>query len=343
MTAVLLLGPGGEDLAAAFRRLGATVHHVPADVAVDGVALRAAVEEHGVDHVVPLTAAVDTDALLALEAEGVGVVPSARGCALTTRRDILRRAANEESGLPTTASAVAGTREQLAEVTAELGFPCIVKPVDFSAEPGNIVLHSDADLDAAWNGGPVMVENFVDIDHELTLLAVRSIDPATGKAATWFCEPIGHVHEEGHLQSSWQPLVVSPQALDNARSMAARIATTLGGRGLFAVEMFVSGDDVYFSAVTPRPAEVGSVTLCTQRFPQHDLHARAVLGLPVDTTLISPGACARVTGEVDLAAALAVPESDVRLEATGGLALATAETVEEARERATQIAGSTIG
>ena len=336
MTSVLLLGESAE-LTAAFRRLGVTVHTAPADTAGDGKAVRGLVGRHGCDVVVPLTEHVDVAALQALEEGGVTVVPSARGCELTVTRDRLRRTANEDLGLPTTAYAFADTREELTEAVAEMGLPCIVKPASFGS--GHAVVRSGDDIDAAWTGGRVMVERFVDFDHELTMLAVRSIDPDTGRLATWFCEPLGHTHSDGRLAAAWQPLAVDPGALENARSLTARITNALCGRGLYAVEMFVAGEDVYFSAVTPRPHEIGVVTLGTQRFSQWDLHARAILGLPIDTTLVTPGACAPFEGTPDtagLAAALAVPESDLRMygpDLAEGVALATAETVDEARHR----------
>jgi len=339
MTTVLLLGES-EELAAAFRRLGAHVHTAPADVAGDGEAVRGLVDKHGVDHVVPLTANVDVAALEALEAAGTMVAPSAQGCRLTVERDTLRTVATEELGLPTTAYRFADTREEFAEAVAEMGFPCIVKPETFGS--GHRVLR--APEDAEWHDRRVMVERFVDFDHELTMLAVRSIDPDTGKLATWFCAPVGHTHSGGELAEAWQPMEVNQAALENARSMTARITNALGGQGLFAVEMFVAGEDVYFSAVTPRPHDSGAVTLCTQRFSQWDLHARAILGLPIDTTLVSPGACTIIRGEVDLAQALSVPESDVRHYVDfPALALATADTVDQARDRAVQVAASTIG
>lgn len=341
MATVLLLGDS-EELTAAFRRLGVTVRTAPAGGAGEG--LRGLVEKHGADIVVPLTEDVDVDALEALEDSGVTVAPSARGCALTVTRDRLRTTANEELGLPTTAYHFADTRGEFAAAVEELGLPCIVKPATFGS--GHAVVRTEDDLDEAWQGNRVMVERFVDFDHELTMLAVRSVDHATGKLATWFCEPLGHTHREGQLAAAWQPMEVNQRALENARSMTARITNALGGRGLFTVEMFVAGEDVYFSAVTPRPHTTGVVTLCTQRFSQWDLHARAILGLPIDTTLISPGACAPFTGSPEttgLAAALAVPESDVRLyEGEQGVAFATAETVDAARDRVAQMA-SLIG
>ncbi|MDO5511705.1 ATP-grasp domain-containing protein [Corynebacterium sp.] len=343
MTAVLLLGRSAE-LTAAFRRLGVTVHTAPEGAAAHGDELRVLVTRHEIDHVVPLVEDVDIAGLKALEESGVDIVPSVKGCRLTVERDTLRTVANEELGLPTTAYLFADTREEFVAAVAELGLPCIVKPARFSSEKGHRVLHDGDDIEAAWSDRRVMVERFVDFDHELTMLAVRSVDPATGKLATWFCEPVGHAHRAGELAEAWQPMDVDHSALENARSMTARITNALGGRGLFAVEMFVAGEDVYFSAVTPRPHESGAVTLATQRFSQWDLHARAILGLPIDTTLVSPGACAVVREPLDLAKALAVPESDVRhYEEFSTLALVTAETPDAARAGAAQVAASTIG
>lgn len=339
MDTVLLLGHS-DELAVAFRRLGATVESTSADLAWDGAVVGALVEKHGVTHVVPLTEDVDVDALSGLENAGVIVAPSAQGCRLTLTRDALRTVANEELGLPTTAYQFADSREELADAAAELGLPCVVKPARFGSR--HAVIHTEGDIDAAWPGSRVIVERFVDFDHELTLLAVRSLDPETGKLATWFCEPVGHTHRDGQLAGAWQPMEVNQAALENARSMAARITNALGGRGLFAVEMFVAGEDVYFSAVTPRPHEAGAVTLCTQRFSQWELHARAILGLPIDTTLVTPGACALIDAPLDpedLAAALRTPESDVRHYGTQTVALATAETVDEARRRVDGMVG----
>ncbi len=341
MATVLLLGDS-EELAAAFRHLGVTVHTAPAGGAGGGV--RELVAKYGADIVVPLLEGVDIDALEALEDSGVTVAPSARGCALTVTRDRLRTTANEELGLPTTAYRFADTRDEFAAAVEELGLPCIVKPATFGS--GHAVVRTEDDIADAWQGNRVIVERFVDFDHELTMLAVRSVDHVTGRLATWFCEPLGHTHREGQLAAAWQPMEVNPRALENARSMTARITNALGGCGLFAVEMFVAGEDVYFSAVTPRPHTTGVVTLRTQRFSQWDLHARAILGLPIDTTLISPGACAPFTGAsggADLASALAVPESDVHFhDGERGVAFATAETVDAARDRVAQMS-SLIG
>lgn len=201
-----------------------------------------------------------------------------------------------------------------------------------------------------------MVEQYIPFDYEVTILAVRSIDPATGREATWFCEPIGHRQDRGDYVESWQPAHMSEDALDTARSIAARIATALGGRGVFGVELFVKGDDVYFSEVSPRPHDTGMVTLGTQRFSEFDLHARAILGLPIDTTLISPGASAvircedRADGDIEYVGvnkAMAVEETNVYLfgkpraltRRRMGVTVATAEDINQARQRAEEAAG----
>lgn len=345
-TSALFLGSGefAEELAVAFRRLGVEVRTADNDAARDPEGLRALVDEHHPDFILPMIENTAVEVLAELEAAGdVVVVPSAHGCELTVARDTLRHTANQDLGLPTTAYRFVDNRADFDQAVADLGLPCIVKPATFSAGHGHTVIRGEGEVDAAWDnargdGDDVMVERFVDFDSEITLLAVRSVDPATGKLATWFCEPIGHINHDGRLLESWQPTALSPAALDNARSMAARISNALGGRGVFAVEMFVSGDDVYFSGVTPRPHDVATVTLSSQRFSQYDLHARAVLGLPIDTTLVSRGACTMLYGPVnDLAAALAVPEADVRLyRDERAMVLVTAETVDSARSRAAQ-------
>lgn len=234
-----------------------------------------------------------------------------------------------------------------------------------SSGKGQSVVKSEDDLEAAWDyamsgarvaNKRVIVEQFVEFDYEITLLTVRGIDPATGKVATWFCEPIGHRQEEGDYVESWQPMEMNERALDNSRSVAARITNALGGRGVFGVELFVSGDDVYFSEVSPRPHDTGLVTLGTQRFSEFELHAKAILGLPVDVTLVSPGASAVIYGGLDsmgvsysgLAEALAVEETDLRLfgkpEAFRtrrmGVAVSTAEDTDTARERAARAASA---
>ncbi|MDU0478638.1 formate-dependent phosphoribosylglycinamide formyltransferase [Staphylococcus chromogenes] len=381
---VLILGSGelGKEVAIAFQRLGVEVH--AADRYANAPAHQVAHFAHVLDmtsaaaiqdlvavvkphFVVPEIEALATDALATIEADGqAAVIPTARATQLTMNREGIRRLAAEELGLPTSAYEFASTLEEFRVAVEKVGMPCVVKPVMSSSGKGQSVVRTAADIDTAWDyamsgarvaAGRVIVESFVTFDYEITLLTVRSIDPATGKDATWFCEPIGHRQVDGDYVESWQPMPMSETALENARSVAARITGALGGRGVFGVELFIAGDDVYFSEVSPRPHDTGLVTLASQRFSEFELHARAVLGLPIDVTLTSPGASAVVYGSsapgapvsyAGVAQALAVPEADIRLfgkptageKRRMGVAVATAETIEEARARATQAAAA---
>lgn len=382
-TKVMLLGSGelGKEVAIAFQRLGVEVHAVdryenaPAHQVAhfshvidmtDATAVRELIEEVAPDFVIPELEALATDELVKIEEEGIAtVVPTARAAKLTMNREGIRRLAAEELGLPTSGYEFCSTFEDFEAAAEKLGYPNVVKPVMSSSGKGQSVVRSAEDLQAAWDyamsgarvsNSRVIVEEFVEFDYEITLLTVRSIDPATGKAATWFCEPIGHHQEDGDYVESWQPMAMNERALDNARSVAARITNSLGGRGVFGVELFVSGDDVYFSEVSPRPHDTGLVTMGTQRYSEFELHTRAILGLPVDVTLTSPGASAVIYGGMDsmgvsytgLAEALAIEETDVRLFAKPeafikrrmGVAVSTAENVEIARERATRAAAA---
>lgn len=381
-TRVLLLGSGelGKEVAIAFQRLGVEVHaadryaHAPAHQVAhhwyeldmtDADAVRRLVAEVRPHFIVPEIEALATGALVELETEGgITVIPTARAAQLTMNREGIRRLAAEEVGLPTSTYRFASTRGEFEAAVADIGLPCVVKPVMSSSGKGQSLVRTAEDVGAAWDhamsggrvsSGRVIVEGFVDFDYEITLLTVRSIDPSTGEPATWFCEPIGHRQVDGDYVESWQPMPMSQIALDNARSVAARITNALGGRGVFGVELFVSGDDVWFSEVSPRPHDTGLVTMGTQRFSEFELHARAILGLPVDVTLVSPGASAVVYGGMEaaapgyagLAAAMAVPEVDVRLfgkpeaheRRRMGVAVATAEDVDSARDRARTAAG----
>ncbi|MCF4007262.1 formate-dependent phosphoribosylglycinamide formyltransferase [Corynebacterium uropygiale] len=369
-TRVLLLGAGelGREMVSSFHRFGVEVH--AADNYANAPALQLAHGSHLVDlsdHaalvdlvrrvrpdvVVPECDAASISALKEIEESGLAaVVPTAHAIELTVEREGIRRAASEELGLPTSRYAFASTFEEYEVAVGQMGYPCVVKPVRGSAGRGHMILRSEEDVERAWElaqevGGRVIVERFVNFDCEMTMLTVRSIDPETEKPATWFCEPIGHVQRGGDLIESWQPLAMSERALDNARSVAARITNYLGGQGLFGVELFVAGDDVYFSGVSPRPHDTGMVTLATQRLSQFDLHARAILGLPIDVTLTSPGSCSVIHAAGDservsytgIAAALSYPEVDLRFfgkpqaypRRRMGVALATGESTEEAR------------
>ena len=272
---------------------------------------------------------------------GAVVAPSVEACRHTADRMAVRKQANEELGLPTLDYEFSATPQEMHDAVERIGYPCVVKAPTSKDGEGFSFVHSDADLADAWRaadrglGQGAVVERFIDFDFEVTILAARSIDPETGELATWFCEPIGTRHREGRLVESWQPAPL-PEAMDNARSIAARITGALASCGIFSVEMFVSGDDVYFSQVTPRPSRDGLVTFVTQRINQFDLQAHATQRLPIDSTLISPGAVRFLEGhpsQAALAAAMAVEEVTVRMLGDGTLVLATADSAAEARQR----------
>ncbi|MBC6794616.1 formate-dependent phosphoribosylglycinamide formyltransferase [Corynebacterium macclintockiae] len=380
---VLLLGASelGRELAIALQRLGVEVHaadryvgapahHVANKAHVldiyDGESIRRLVQEVRPHFIVPDVESLPADVLQEIEAAGVAsVVPTALANRLTMNREGIRTFAHDKLGLPNSAFRFASTPEEMTRAAEEIGYPCVVKPVMGSSGAGQSYVGGADELEAAWNEAMknsrfnvqrVMVEQYIPFDYEVTILAVRSIDPATGREATWFCEPIGHRQDRGDYVESWQPAHMSEDALDTARSIAARIATALGGRGVFGVELFVKGDDVYFSEVSPRPHDTGMVTLGTQRFSEFDLHARAILGLPIDTTLISPGASAvircedRADGDIEYVGvnkAMAVEETNVYLfgkpraltRRRMGVTVATAEDINQARQRAEEAAG----
>jgi phosphoribosylglycinamide formyltransferase 2 len=380
-TKVLLLGSGelGREVTIALQRLGVEVHAVdryegaPAQRVADHRytidmtdprAVRDLTERVRPDFVVPEIEALATDALQDIEDDGLAtVIPTARATRLTMNREGIRNLADQELGLPNSRHVFASSYDEFAEGVRQIGLPCVVKPVMSSSGKGQSYLREPGDLQAAWDyamsgarvaGQRVIIEQFVPFDYEITLLTIRSVDPETGEPATWFCEPIGHRQESGDYVESWQPAQMTTEALEAARSVAARITGALGGRGVFGVELFIKGNDVYFSEVSPRPHDTGMVTMGSQRFSEFDLHARAILGLPIDTTLISPGASAVVYGGVEgrdpsytgLADALAVPETDVRIfgkpesheRRRMAVAFSTAENTDIARERATAAA-----
>lgn len=384
-TKVLLLGSGelGREVTIALQRLGVEVHAVDryrgapaqrtADYSytvdmTDPAAIRQLVEEIRPDFVVPEIEALATGALEEVEDEGLTtVIPTARATRLTMNREGIRTLADKELGLPNSRYAFASTSEEFEEGIRQIGIPCVVKPVMSSSGKGQSYIRSTEDIAPAWeyamsgarvSSGRVIIEQFVPFDYEITLLTVRSVDPVTGEDATWFCEPIGHRQEHGDYVESWQPAQMSPEALGAARSVAARITGALGGRGVFGVELFIKGNDVYFSEVSPRPHDTGMVTMGSQRFSEFDLHARAILGLPIDTTLISPGASAVIYGGGEgenpsysgLAQALAVAESDVRIfgkpvsfeRRRMGVAVTTAETTDGARATAKKSADAIV-
>ena len=386
-TKVALLGSGeiGKEVAIALTRLGVEVTAIdryegaPAQQVAhnaltvdmgDPQALTAAIISSGADIVVPEIEALATDALVALEEEEgrVRVVPTARAARLTMNREGIRRLAAEELGLATSPYAFASSLDELTRAAGEVGFPCVVKPVMSSSGHGQSVARGPQDLAEAWrhaaddgrvDRGRVIVEGFVDFDTEITLLTVRSQDPRGGGTVTSFCEPIGHRQVDGDYVESWQPQALPPKALERAREVAREVTAALGGWGLFGVELFICGEEVLFSEVSPRPHDTGLVTLASQRLSEFELHARALLGLPVDASLRCPGASATIKAGTDSApgqgvsfsgveAALNVEGADLRLfgkpEAHPGrrlgVAVAGADDVESARRRARAAAGA---
>ena len=374
---VMLLGAGelGKEVIIALQRLGVEViavdrypnapghqvaHRAHVIPMTDGAALRALIEQERPHLIVPEIEAIATDMLAEIEAAGLAeVIPTARATQLTMNREGIRRLAAEELGLPTSPYCFADSLAELqAAIDGGIGYPCIVKPVMSSSGKGQSTLRGPEDVKKAWDyamqGGRVaqsriIVEGFVDFEYEITLLTVRARD-ASGEVQTYFCEPIGHVQVAGDYVESWQPQAMRPAALARAREIAAAVTGNLGGRGVFGVELFVKGEEVWFSEVSPRPHDTGLVTLCSQRLSEFELHARAILGLPVDTALREPGASAVIYGGVDaqamrfegVAEALAVPRSDLRLfgkpesfvKRRMGVAVANGADVAEARERA---------
>jgi phosphoribosylglycinamide formyltransferase 2 len=378
-TRVLMLGSGelAKEVLIALQRLGVetiavdryddapghqVAHHSRTITMSDPEQLRALIEAERPDVVVPEIEAIATRTLVELEAEGVRVVPTARAARLTMDREGIRRLAAETLGLPTSEYRFCDSLEELRAATAEVGFPCVVKPVMSSSGKGQSKLDGPDDVGPAWEyamaggrvaGTRVIVEGFVDFDYEITLLTVRSI--SGGETVTGFCAPIGHRQEAGDYVESWQPQPMSAVALDRGQAIAAAVTGELGGLGIFGVELFVRGDDVWFSEVSPRPHDTGMVTMTTQWQNEFELHARALLGLPVDTSLRNPGASAVIYGGVEATGitfdgvdeALALPGVDLRLfgkpesftRRRMGVALAHAEDVDAARATAREAAG----
>jgi phosphoribosylglycinamide formyltransferase 2 len=379
-TKVMLLGSGelGREVIIALQRLGVETiavdryenapgqqlaHRAHVIDMTDGNALAALIAAEQPDLVVPEIEAIATPTLVELERAGKAtVIPTARAAWLTMNREGIRRLAAEELGLPTSPYRFADSLEAMRAACHELGFPCIVKPVMSSSGKGQSKLDGPADVEAAWHAaaagsrvdsGRVIVEGFIRFDYEITLLTVRSRN-AQGEVDTSFCEPIGHVQVQGDYVESWQPHPMPALALERSREIARKVTDNLGGLGIFGVELFVAGDMVWFSEVSPRPHDTGMVTMASQAQSEFDLHARAILGLPVNTALRSPAASAVIYGQHEavgiafegVAEALAVPGSDIRLfgkpqsyaRRRMGVALATAEDVETARRHAKEAA-----
>ncbi|TNJ12033.1 formate-dependent phosphoribosylglycinamide formyltransferase [Aeromonas veronii] len=375
-TRALLLGSGelGKEVAIELQRFGIEViaadrypnapamqvaHKAHVLDMLDGNALRALVAEVKPDLIIPEIEAIATDTLAALEQEGVKVVPNARATQLTMNREGIRRLAAETLGLPTSPYRFAQSKEEFVAAVEAIGLPCVVKPVMSSSGKGQSVLRDLAKLDESWTyaqeggragRGKVIVEGFVPFEYEITLLTVRAVD------GIHFCEPIGHRQEDGDYRESWQPQVMSELALARSKEVAAKVVEALGGYGLFGVELFIKGDEVWFSEVSPRPHDTGMVTLISQDLSEFALHVRAILGLPVGTiTQYGPSASAVVLREghsqdiryQGIGEALAlVPGAQLRLfgkpEIAGrrrlGVALARAEDCQDAVEKAKAVA-----
>ncbi len=380
-TKVMLLGSGelGKEVIIALQRLGVEViavdryanapghqvaHRAYTIDMTDGEALKALVAKEKPHLIVPEIEALNTDALADIEQAGVStVIPTVKAVQLTMNREGIRRLAAEVLQLPTSPYAFARSEAELAaSIDAGIGYPCFIKPTMSSSGKGQSRITQASEVKTAWdyaasggrvNQGVVIVEGQIDFDFEITLLTVRAKN-VTGEIQTYYCDPIGHRQERGDYVESWQPQAMTAAALKAAQEVAKSITDALGGLGLFGVELFVKGDQVWFSEVSPRPHDTGMVTMCSQRLNEFELHARAILGLPVDVSLTKPGASAVIYGGMDseslsfsgLEAALAIPNSEVRLfgkptsfvHRRMGVALATASDTTEARANAQKVA-----
>jgi phosphoribosylglycinamide formyltransferase 2 len=373
---VMLLGAGelGKEVAIELQRLGVEViavdryadapaqqvaHRAHVIAMTDAAALRAVVEAERPHIIVPEIEAIATDELARIEAEGLAIViPTARAVQLTMNREGIRRLAAEQLGLPTSPYAFASSAAELAAAAAAIGYPCFVKPVMSSSGKGQSYVETPDAIGAAWDYAlaagrvaepRVIVEGRIAFDFEITMLTVRARG-ADGGVETRFCAPVGHRQVKGDYVESWQPQAMSDLALARSRDIAGKVTEALGGLGIFGVELFVKGDGVWFSEVSPRPHDTGLVTLVTQALSEFALHARAILGLPVDVSLREPGASAVIYGGMEatgiafdgLDAALAVPTAELRLfgkpeafeRRRMGVALARGDDVDQARERA---------
>jgi phosphoribosylglycinamide formyltransferase 2 len=380
-TKALLLGSGelGKELVISLQRYGIEViavdryadapamhvaHRSHVIDMTDGEAVKKIIALEDPDYIIPEIEAIATDALAEIEQDGqCTIVPNARAIQLTMNREGIRTLAAEQLKLPTSGYAFAESFAELKHaVEQKIGYPCFVKPTMSSSGKGQSMVKSPEQLEAAWNyakasgrvdTGKVIVESKIDFDFEITLLTVRALN-RNGEIETRFCEPIGHRQEHGDYRESWQPQAMTPRAIQTAQEIALKVTDAIGGRGIFGVELFVKGDNVWFSEVSPRPHDTGMATMITQQQNEFELHARAILGLPVDTSLLRIGASAVILSQAEaddvvyegLDAALSVPGSEVRLfgkpralvNRRMGVALASAETVEEATKKAVQAA-----
>lgn len=317
---------------------------------LDGEALRSAIEDERPDHIIPEVEAIATPTLVELEKKGFNVTPTANAARLTMNREGIRRLAAETLGVPTSPYRFASTEEEFKEAIKEVGIPCVVKPIMSSSGHGQSTVKSEADIDRAWHisqeggragAGRVIVEGFVDFDYEITLLTVRNV------AGTQFCEPVGHIQQDGDYRYSWQPQAMTPVAIEKAQEIAKKVTDALGGYGIFGVEMFIKGDDVIFSEVSPRPHDTGMVTMISQNMSEFALHARALMELPIPAirfygpsaskAIVVEGESNRVEFE-NVDKVIEEPGVDIRIfgkpEVKGhrrmGVILATADSVEEA-------------
>ena len=373
---VMLCGSGelGKEVAIELQRLGVEViavdryanapamqvaHRSHVISMLDGEALRSVIETEQPDLIVPEIEAIATDTLAELESQGFTVIPTAKATQLTMNREGIRRLAAQELGLKTSAFEFASTKEEYLNAISVIGLPCVIKPIMSSSGKGQSLLRHENDIDAAWDyaqeggragKGKVIVEGFVDFDFEITLLTVRHRDHSS-EMTTSFCAPIGHRQEGGDYQESWQPQAMTQQALQASQDMAEKVTTALGGKGLFGVELFIKGDEVIFSEVSPRPHDTGLVTLVSQDLSEFALHARAILDLPIPQ-IVQNGPSASsvilVSGESqnvsfgNLEQALLIPNTQLRLfgkpDVSGtrrmGVALAKGETIEQAKDLA---------
>ena len=379
-TRVLLCGAGelGKEVVIELQRLGVEVIAVDryenapgmqvADRShvvdmLDGDALRKVIELEKPHYVVPEIEAIATDTLAEFEQEGVNIIPSARATQLTMNREGIRTLAAKTLGLPTSAYAFAQTKAEFTAAIEEVGMPCVIKPIMSSSGKGQSVVKSNDDIDYAWTyaqeggragKGKVIIEGFVDFDYEITLLTIKHINGIS------FCDPIGHTQEDGDYRQSWQPCAMTPAALEASKEVARKVTEALcgeTGRGLFGVELFIKGDNVYFSEVSPRPHDTGMVTLMSQDLSEFALHVRAILGLPIPnivqhgpsaSSVILPTGTSTQTKYSNLAEALAEPDTQIRLfgkpQIDGrrrmGVAIARARSIDEAIKKANKVANS---
>lgn len=380
-TRVMLLGSGelGKEVIIALQRYGVEViavdryanapghqvaHRSYTIDMTDDSALKQLIEAEKPHLIVPEIEALNTQTLAEIESAGIAtVIPTVKAVQLTMNREGIRRLAAEELNLPTSPYAFAHSEAELkVAIDKEIGYPCFIKPTMSSSGKGQSRLTDPSQVKAAWeyaasagrvNQGVVIIEGQIDFDYEITLLTVRAKNQH-GEIDTYFCAPIGHVQVKGDYVESWQPQAMTEKALQTSQEIAKAVTEKLGGLGLFGVELFVKGDQVWFSEVSPRPHDTGMVTMCSQRLSEFELHARAILGLPVDVALREPGASAVIYGQYEtknlvfenVEQALSVPNSDVRLfgkpesfeRRRMGVALATGKDIDEARQRAKEAA-----